>query len=55
MDISTRQRLADVARSRIIAFPYDVVGIVGARALILGDTFNDMFDTLGSRIQSSMK
>ena len=70
MNKSTLQRLADVAHSRMVAFLIDpravstveyalivvaVVGIVGVGAVILGGTFNDMFNTLGSRIQSAMK
>ena len=69
MNKSTLQRLADVAHSRMVAFLIDpravstveyalivvaVVGIVGVGAATLGDTFNTMFDTLGSRIQNGM-
>ena len=70
MNKSTLQRLADVAHRRMVAFLIDpravstveyalivvaVVGIVGVGAATLGGTFNNMFETLGSRIQNGMK
>ena len=69
MHLSTLRRLADVTWIRTIAFFYDrravstveyalivvaIVGIVAVGAATLGGTFNAMFSTLGTRIQSGM-